>query len=63
MSSKAANPSQIPFSLTPEYDRSGCRDCVCSSCYKQEFCNRCSSCKEHSAQKTHCYRYEGAYNY
>ena len=34
----------LPFTCTPAYDRDACKGCVCSTCYEQEFCDRCSSC-------------------
>lgn len=56
--------SKLPFTCTPQYHRENCTDCVCASCYKQEFCDRCVTCGEElTKKKTHCYRYEGAYNY
>ena len=36
----------LPFTCTPAYDRDACKGCVCSTCYEQEFCDRCSSCVE-----------------
>ncbi len=51
------------FTCTPAYDRKACGDCVCATCYQQEFCDRCRDCKELSHKKDFCYRYEGAYNY
>lgn len=36
----------LPYTCTPAYDRSSCGNCVCATCYEQEFCDRCSSCKE-----------------
>ena len=35
----------LPYTCTPAYDRSNCGNCVCATCYEQEFCNRCSSCE------------------
>ena len=52
-----------PYTLTPEYDRSLCGECQCATCYSQEFCDRCSTCKERSRYKERCNRYEGAFNY
>ena len=40
-----------------------CKGCVCSTCYEQEFCDRCSSCENQSKRKERCNAYEGAYNY
>ena len=40
-----------------------CGNCICATCYEQEFCDRCSSCKELSHKKDACGRYEGAYCY
>lgn len=60
---KEERDSRIPFSCTLEYDRAACGDCVCATCYQQEFCDRCSTCENLSRKKEHCYRYEGAYNY
>ena len=42
----------LPYTCTPAYDRSSCGNCVCATCYEQEFCDRCSSCKELSHKKT-----------
>ena len=53
----------LPFTCTPAYDRDACKGCVCSTCYEQEFCDRCSSCVEQSHRKERCNAYEGAYNY
>ena len=53
----------LPFTCTPAYDRDGCKGCVCSTCYEQEFCDRCSSCVEQGHRKERCNAYEGAYNY
>ena len=57
------NDHHVPFSLTPEYDRSACKDCRCAFCYQQEFCDHCSHCKDLSEYRDHCYRFEGALNY
>lgn len=53
----------LPFTCTPAYDRNACKGCVCSTCYEQEFCDRCSSCVEQGHRKERCNAYEGAYNY
>ena len=53
----------LPFTCTPAYDRDACKGCVCSTCYEQEFCDRCSSCVEQGHRKERCNAYEGAYNY
>ncbi len=53
----------LPYTCTPEYDRKKCSDCVCATCYEQEFCDRCSTCVNLSRKKEHCGSYEGAYNY
>ena len=55
--------STLPYTCTPAYDRRRCGNCVCATCYQQEFCDRCSSCQELSRKKESCYRYEGAYCY
>lgn len=55
--------NSLPYTCTPEYDRKKCGDCVCATCYEQEFCDRCSKCENLSKKKTHCNAYEGAYNY
>lgn len=55
--------NKLPFTCTPEYNREECGDCVCASCYEQEFCDRCVTCKNQSRKKEHCNAYEGAYNY
>ena len=33
----------LPYTCTPAYDRSSCGNCICATCYEQEFCDRCSS--------------------
>ena len=53
----------LPFTCTPAYNRDACKGCVCSTCYEQEFCDRCSSCVEQGHRKERCNAYEGAYNY
>ncbi|MDY5023160.1 MAG: hypothetical protein SPE99_12305 [Blautia sp.] len=53
----------LPFTCTPAYDRSKCGNCVCSTCYQQEFCDHCSTCENLSHSREHCHRYEGALNY
>lgn len=63
MSTTSNSSRKEPFSLTPEYDRIKCRDCCCSLCYKQEFCDRCSKCENKSMKKENCYRFEGALTY
>ena len=55
--------SKDPYTCTLAYDRKACGNCACATCYQQEFCDRCSSCRELSHKKEHCSRYEGAYNY
>ena len=54
---------KVPYTCTPEYDRSACGNCVCATCYEQEFCDRCRTCKDQSRKKESCPRYEGAYCY
>ena len=51
------------YTCSPEYDRSARGDCLCATCYEQEFCDRCKDCHEQSRKKTSCFSYEGAYNY
>ncbi|MGN1141745.1 MAG: hypothetical protein ACI4TF_11130 [Oliverpabstia sp.] len=63
MSNPDIDKEKVPFSSTSSYHREKCKGCVCSTCYEQEFCDRCSSCTELSRKKESCYRYEGAYNY
>jgi hypothetical protein len=63
MSNRPEPNDNQPFSLSPEYDRHDCEKCVCSTCYEQEFCDRCSTCENHSRLKESCSRYEGAYCY
>ena len=58
-----AKKDALPYTCTPAYDRSHCGNCVCATCYEQEFCDRCSSCKDLSNKKESCSRYEGAYCY
>ena len=48
----------LPFTCTPAYDRDACKGCVCSTCYEQEFCDRCSSCVEQGHRKERCNAYE-----
>ena len=50
----------LPFTCTPAYNRDACKGCVCSTCYEQEFCDRCSSCVEQGHRKERCNAYEGA---
>ena len=44
----------LPYTCTPAYDRSNCGNCVCATCYEQEFCDRCSSCENLSRKKESC---------
>ena len=62
MSEKTTD-NKLPYTCTSAYDRNACKGCVCSTCYEQEFCDRCSTCENHSKRKEHCNAYEGAYNY
>ena len=55
MSEKTNTDSKLPYTCTSAYDREACKGCVCSTCYEQEFCDRCSTCEKQSN--------EGAYNY
>ena len=41
-----AKKDTLPYTCTPAYDRSHCGNCVCATCYEQEFCDHCSSCKD-----------------
>lgn len=65
MKEKYEEKDQVPFTCSPEYDRSSCGNCVCATCYEQEFCDRCRTCKDQyqSRKKESCPRYEGAYCY
>lgn len=63
MKEKADRKEEVPYTCTPEYDRSACKGCVCATCYQQEFCDRCSCCRDQSRKKDSCFRYEGAYCY
>lgn len=63
MKEKYDEKDQVPFTCSPEYDRSACGNCVCATCYEQEFCDRCRTCKDQSCKKESCPRYEGAYCY
>ena len=63
MKEERNNKVSIPFSVTPAYDRRACGTCTCATCYKQEFCDHCSSCENLSLKREHCHRYEGAYTY
>ena len=60
---KADKTCERPYTLTLSYNRDLCGDCRCATCYSQEFCDRCSSCKERSRFLERCFRYEGAFNY
>ena len=62
MSEKTTD-NKLPYTCTSAYDRNACKGCVCSTCYEQEFCDRCSSCENQSKRKERCNAYEGAYNY
>ena len=62
MSEKTTD-NKLHYNCTPAYDRESCKGCVCSTCYEQEFCDRCSSCENQSKRKERCNAYEGAYNY
>ena len=53
MNKKHDNKEEVPYTCTPEYDRSACGSCVCATCYEQE----------QSRKKESCSRYEGAYCY
>ena len=63
MKEKYEEKDQVPFTCSPEYDRSSCGSCVCATCYEQEFCDRCRTCKDQSRKMESCPRYEGAYCY
>ena len=58
-----ATESTLPHGNTSGYDRKACRTCACSTCYEQEFCDRCSSCQNQSRKLDRCNAYEGAYLY
>lgn len=57
--------SGLPYTCTPAYNREACKKtgCVCSTCFQQEFCDRCSDCSSFRSKKESCYRYEGSFNY
>ena len=59
MSEKTTD-NKLPYTCTSAYDRNACKGCVCSTCYEQEFCDRCSSCENQSKRKERCNAYEGA---
>lgn len=63
MSTNQNSEDKIPFSSTTSYHREKCKECVCSTCYEQEFCDRCSTCTDLSRKKESCNGYEGAYSY
>ena len=63
MSTPDIDKEKVPFSSTSSYHREKCKGCVCSTCYEQEFCDRCSSCQNLSRKLDRCNAYEGAYNY
>ena len=54
-----ATESTLPHGNTSGYDRKACRTCACSTCYEQEFCDRCSSCQNQSRKLDRCNAYEG----
>lgn len=54
--------STLPHS-TSGYDQKACKTCVCSTCYGEGFCDRCSTCQNLSRKLDRCNAYEGAYNY
>ena len=58
MSEKTTD-NKLPYTCTSAYDRNACKGCVCSTCYEQEFCDRCSSCENQSKRKERCNAYEG----
>lgn len=63
MSNPAEKENELPFTCTSNYNREACGNCACATCYEQEFCDRCSTCKDLSRKKERCNAYEGAYNY
>ena len=63
MADNTYNKIPIPISSTLNYDPKACGDCKCAVCYKQEFCDHCSTCENLSRKKEHCYRFEGTYTY
>lgn len=63
MNKESEQENKLPYTCTPAYDRKACGDCLCATCYQQEFCDRCSTCEKLSRKKDQCYRYEGAFNY
>ena len=63
MEKQSARKSEIPYTCTLSYDRQACGDCVCASCYLQEFCDRCKDCSERSLHQSRCNAYEGALTY
>lgn len=63
MKEKYDEKREVPFTCTPEYDRSSCGNCLCATCYEQEFCDRCRTCENQSGKKEACFAYEGAYCY
>ena len=54
---------EIPYTCSPEYDRSSCGKCTCASCYLQEFCDHCKDCVDQSGFRRRCNAYEGALTY
>ena len=62
MAQPNAKPS-VPFTCTPAYRREHCKGCACATCYLQEFCDRCETCRELSRYKERCNAYEGALTY
>ena len=57
-----ATESTLPLNSKTGYDRKACKTCACSTCYEQEFCDRCSSCQNLSRKLDRCNAYEGAEN-
>ena len=53
MSEKTTD-NKLPYTCTSAYDRNACKGCVCSTCYEQEFCDRCSTCEKQSKRKERC---------
>ncbi|MDD3218290.1 MAG: hypothetical protein PHC41_00040 [Lachnospiraceae bacterium] len=45
------------------FDRHVCMECMCANCYKQEFCDRCSTCEDTCRKKESCDAFEGSFNY
>ena len=42
----------LPYTCTPAYDRSSCGNCICATCYEQEFCDPAAPARNFLTKKT-----------